>query len=228
MSDTTPPIPPPPSSPPQAPEPPPTPAPTPNGASFTQEQVEAMIKERIANTRKSHSETMAAILGDRKPEEVTAILQAHDEQLEAQKTEHEKAIEAANKARAEAEAVKAEADRARLEALLSMELTAPGVAEDGEPLSPVQREYLDTVLALALPIALGSDAEDPVSAAVAAVRKSAAPMFAPVETPPPTPGPGTNRPAPTPNRTHGETTRPPKDRAASAVERYKRAKGIQD
>ena len=226
MTDTptTPPVPTPDTPP---PTPPATPPATPSDATYSKDDVERMIQERLAKAAKRHQDELSKVLGDRDADTVAAILQEHDEAVEARKTEHEKAVEAAAKAQAEADAAADQARRTELRAALTMALVAPGSDPEGNPLSPVQRDYLDTVLDLALPAAMASEADDPVADAVAKVRQSAAPMFA-ESTPTPEPAPGSTRPAPTPQRPHSQNRPTGKSPAETGIERYKRMKGIKD
>lgn len=172
---------------------------------FTKAEVEAMIRDRIGTTKKADADKVKEAIGDRKLGDVAKILADLDEAEEAKKDEHTKAMEAAATAKAEADTAKAEAQTEALKAKLMIALTTPTKGEDDKPLPTVTHEYLDTVMVLALPLARASEDDDPVAAAVAAVRVSAAPMFG---SPSDATTDGTNgtgkKPAPTPGRTHGE------------------------
>lgn len=198
------------------PPPPPPAGSSESGETFTKADLDRIIKERLGKVKGDHAEALKSILGERKPDEVTAILEAHDAQIEANKDAVTRATEAAQAAEARALEAEARAQAAEVGRRLQSALTAPGHDADGKPLARVPDDSLDAALSIALPVALASEGDDPVAAAVEHLREKAARLFVDSESTPALNGTGSGRPAPAPGRKHGEgEPEPPTGREAT-------------
>lgn len=206
-----------------------------------------MIAERLNRDRTSNDQRLTAALAGRSVEDAAAIIAAHDAATDAAKDE----VTRANDARVASEATAAQAVEAarsaNLRAELLVQLSRTSLDVDGlTPLPPVNPDFLDPVLALALTSALASPTpETAVADAVRTVRASMAPMFGaptvdpnaatppasanPLLPPPPAlPGAitGAPAPAPVPGRPVGQGQTAAPSLAEQAVEAYKASKGI--
>ena len=202
-------------------------------ATFRKDQVESIIGERLAKQARSFDQRTQALLAGRTPEQAAQIIQAHDQAVEAGKDEITRAREAEAAATARAAELEASTRHSAMRSELILALNQPAVDAAGQPLPSVNGQYLESVLALAMPVAMASvDPANAVNEAVAYVRAQAAPMFG--QTPPPAVGPvgtfgaplQTPGPAPVPGRPigHQQSNGAPTVEE-SAVAQYKAMKG---
>lgn len=203
------------------PPPPPPPASSQSGETYTKADLDRIVKERLGKVKTDHAETLKGLLGERKPEEVQQILAAYDEQIERDKDAVTKAQEAQAAADARAAEAEARARAAELRYQLVQALTAPGVDADGNPLPRVPDDSLDAAMSIALPVALDSDDEDPVAAAVGLVREKAARLFVDSQSGPSSNGTGSGRPSPAPQRRHKEGEPVPPTAREATIQAYK-------
>lgn len=209
MGGSDPPTPTPPAPVPPAPTPTADPPPTPE-RTFTQAEVDRMMGATRDQGRRAAENQLAADLGI-PLDEAKQILTAHRERQEAEKTEAQKAIDAAN-AREAAAAAKESAANAKEHALnVERVLLRSGI--------PVDRV---TVVAKLVDAPVGAD-ETALLAAVEAVKGSVPELFKPADPNVPTP------PAPTPKPVAGDPPgtppkpAPPGDAYQRGMERAKQA-----
>lgn len=113
--------------------------PTANGGAstggLTQEQVDAIVQARVAAAqRKAKEDAEAALkakLGDQSLDAVLAAAKAAKDAEDAKKSEADRALEAANVAKAEAERIQAEAKTELHRSRVTAALVAAGVPEAG-------------------------------------------------------------------------------------------------
>ena len=166
-------------------------------ATFRKDQVESIIGERLAKQARSFDQRTQALLAGRTPEQAAQIIQAHDQAIEAGKDEITRAREAEAAATARAAELEASNRYASMRSELILALNQPVLDQTGQPLPVVNTQYLESVLALAMPVAMASvDPANAVNEAVAYVRQQAAPMFG--QAPPPAVGTPGGAPLPPP------------------------------
>ncbi len=199
-------------------------------ATFRKDQVESIIGERLAKQARSFDQRTQALLAGRTPEQAAEIIQAHDQAVEAGKDEITRAREAEAAATARATELEASTRQASMRSELILALNRPAVDQTGQPLPPVNAQYLESVLTLAMPVAMASvDPVNAVNEAVNYVRQQAAPMFG--QTPAPAVGsPGAPLPPPAPVPVPGRPIGQQHQNGAqtveeSAVAAYKAMKG---
>lgn len=148
-------------------------------------------RQASSATRKEIAEKLGVSI-----DEAAAIIAAAREKEDAEKSEAQRAKEAADKAAADAVIAIGQARSSQLKAELKAALLSPGADPDTEPACPADR--LNTVISMALPLALAAETDDTdeaVATAVAALRESDPWMFVDASgsangTHPTAPGPG--------------------------------------
>lgn len=174
---------------PPAPKPTPTPPAAPE-RKYTDADLNAVGAREKDQARRATLNEVSSMLGCT-VEEAAEILKAHREQEQAKLTEAERAQQAANEARAQAEADRQAAAQERHEARLERALARAGVsdkpAKDGAP-SPAQRAIR------LLEVEVGADA-DAITAAIETLRADMPGLFGAPTSPAPASDPG-NPPAP--------------------------------
>lgn len=184
---------------------------------FTQQQVEKIVQDRLAKAQRAAAINLDEILGGVSADEAKTILTRHAEQVEAEKSEAQKAIERANAAEAAAKTAEQEARRVQTRAELTAMLLHPGDGPDGKPLTPADPGSVDALLDVAVPLAMESEAETRLTDAVGVLRSKFGPMFVPAHTNDPKLG------APTPARTNNESKG---SATGSVVDAYKARRGL--
>lgn len=134
---------------------------------FTQEELDRIVGERIARARREarteFEQQLKEQLGDVDLKDLITTYQQHREQQEAAKTEAQKALEAAQKAQQEAEAVKATAARELHRGRVELALLEAGAPKDG-------------IEAINVPVEVGATVEE-IKAAVEELKSRLPGLF---------------------------------------------------
>lgn len=139
---------------------------------MTQAEFEAKLAQARGEARSAANRETTELLGD-DPKAAAAILKAHREQEEAAMTEAEKRLKQAEEREQAAAQREAEATRLALENQIARQLRTS--IDDDNP--AIREDRLDLAVSLAMNMAAGSEAEDPVADAVASVRGSSPEWF---------------------------------------------------
>jgi hypothetical protein len=148
-------------------------------------------RQSASVTKKEIAETLGMSV-----EDAAAIIKAKQDADDKEKSDAQKATEAAQAASVEAAEMIAKAHETETRASLKIALLSPGVDPEKEPACPLDR--VDDVIGMALPLALASDDEDdPIAAAIVKLRESSSWVFQSSaepstegKPPPSPPGPG--------------------------------------
>jgi DNA-binding transcriptional MerR regulator len=138
---------------------------------FTQAELDEIVSKRVRSATRTATEAKAKEIADLLGvplEQAKELVEKHKQADEATKTEAERLRDEAARDRAEAQALMSEALKSKQEADLSRSLLSGA--------TPVRTERLELATRLALQL-VDDDAEDPLGAAIEAVREASPEWF---------------------------------------------------